>query len=103
MTNQKIMGLLTRRELLKRCVAVGAIAVAGPGLIAAPNAAWALEVASRLPDARARVRILGITDRFVDHMTSRDEQLATFGLDAEGIEKSCRTTLRASLVSPDPS
>jgi len=57
-----------------------------------------LEVASRLPDARARVRILGIPDRFVDHMTSRDEQLAAVGLDADGIERICRSALRASLV-----
>jgi 1-deoxy-D-xylulose-5-phosphate synthase len=57
-----------------------------------------LEAASRLPETRARIRILGIPDRFVDHMTSRDEQLASLGLDADGIEKSCRSALRVSLV-----
>jgi 1-deoxy-D-xylulose-5-phosphate synthase len=57
-----------------------------------------LEAASRMPDARARIRMLGISDRFVDHMTSRDEQLAACGLDADGIEKNCRSVLRASLV-----
>ncbi|MFN4142981.1 Twin-arginine translocation pathway signal [Aestuariivirga sp.] len=35
---------LTRRELLSRSVAAGALAVAGAGFIAAPDAAWALEV-----------------------------------------------------------
>lgn len=35
---------LTRRDLLKRSVAVGALTVIGTGFIAAPNAAWALEV-----------------------------------------------------------
>ncbi len=35
---------LTRRQLLKGSVAAGAIAVLGAGFIAAPNAAWALEV-----------------------------------------------------------
>ena len=35
---------LTRRELLSRAVAAGALAVSGAGFIAAPDAAWALEV-----------------------------------------------------------
>lgn len=35
---------LTRRALLARTVAAGALAVTGAGFIAAPNAAWALEV-----------------------------------------------------------
>ena len=37
---------LTRRALLSRAVAAGALAVAGPGFIAAPDAAWAVEVTS---------------------------------------------------------
>ncbi|MGB7269506.1 MAG: Twin-arginine translocation pathway signal [Albidovulum sp.] len=37
---------LTRRALLSRSVAAGALAVVGAGFIAAPNAAWALEVTS---------------------------------------------------------
>jgi 1-deoxy-D-xylulose-5-phosphate synthase len=57
-----------------------------------------LEVASRLPEARARVRVLGIPDRFVEHRSSRDEQLEDVGLDAEGIEESLVAVLRASLV-----
>lgn len=35
---------LTRRELLARSVVAGALAVSGVGFIAAPDAAWALEV-----------------------------------------------------------
>nr|WP_111301785.1 Twin-arginine translocation pathway signal [Paracoccus saliphilus] len=35
---------LTRRALLSRAVAAGALAVAGTGFIAAPDAAWAVEV-----------------------------------------------------------
>ncbi|MEY8828572.1 Twin-arginine translocation pathway signal [Sedimentitalea sp. XS_ASV28] len=35
---------LTRRALLQQSAALGAIAVSGAGFIAAPNAAWALEV-----------------------------------------------------------
>ena len=57
-----------------------------------------LEALSRSPDVKARVRVLGVPDRFVDHMTSRDEQLASLGLDADGIEKSVVACLRAALV-----
>ena len=35
---------LTRRALLARAVATGALCVTGAGFIAAPDAAWALEV-----------------------------------------------------------
>lgn len=35
---------LTRRDLLRQSVALGAIAVTGGGFIAAPDAAWAMEV-----------------------------------------------------------
>jgi 1-deoxy-D-xylulose-5-phosphate synthase len=57
-----------------------------------------LELAARLPDARARVRTLGVPDRFVEHMSSRDEQLETVGLDAASIEASVVAVQRASLV-----
>ncbi|MDU9005608.1 twin-arginine translocation signal domain-containing protein [Sedimentitalea todarodis] len=35
---------LNRRQLLQRAIAAGGVAVVGTGFIAAPNAAWALEV-----------------------------------------------------------
>ena len=35
---------LTRRALLSRAVAAGALAIVGPGFVAAPDAAWAVEV-----------------------------------------------------------
>ena len=35
---------LTRRALLSRAAAAGALAIVGPGFIAAPDAAWAVEV-----------------------------------------------------------
>ncbi len=59
-----------------------------------------LEAASRLPydHQRARIKILGIPDRFIEHMTSRDEQLAKIGLDAKGIVKSVLASRRANLV-----
>ncbi len=60
-----------------------------------------LEAASRIPKdnvARARIKILGIPDRFIVHMSSRDEQLACLGLDAAGVEKSVVALRRANLV-----
>jgi len=57
-----------------------------------------LEVASRLPETRARVRMLGVPDRFVEHMSSRDEQLAELGLDGPGIARSIANVLRATFV-----
>ena len=49
-----------------------------------------LEALNQLPNASARLRILAIPDRFVEHRSSREEQLAEIGLDAEGIERSVR-------------
>lgn len=43
MSEQVTKGL-TRRALLSRAVAVGALAVTGAGFIAAPDAAWAVQV-----------------------------------------------------------
>ena len=47
-----------------------------------------LECLARQPGPlRAQVRLLGVPDRFVEHRTTREEQLAECGLDAEGIER----------------
>ncbi len=56
------------------------------------------EFAARFPETRARVRQLGVPDRFIEHMSSREEQLRSVGLDAEGIEKSALATLRTTSV-----
>jgi 1-deoxy-D-xylulose-5-phosphate synthase len=57
-----------------------------------------LEAASRAPQSRAQVRVLGIPDRFVDHMTTRDEQLAESGIDADALERTIRNLLQPTLV-----
>lgn len=57
-----------------------------------------LEAHSRLPNARARVRVMAIGDRYVEHMTTREEQLAAAGIDAASIRSSVEQLLRASLV-----
>jgi 1-deoxy-D-xylulose-5-phosphate synthase len=53
-----------------------------------------LEAASRAPMAaetrHAQIKVLGIPDRYVDHMTSREEQLASVGLDPAGVERAVR-------------
>ena len=48
MTKMERRGL-TRRALLSRAVATGALAVTGAGFIAAPDAAWAMEVTTITP------------------------------------------------------
>ena len=56
-----------------------------------------LEAASRVPAAAdgrpAQIKVLGIPDRYVDHMTTREEQLASVGLDPAGVERSVRQLL----------
>lgn len=44
---------LTRRQLLSRGLSAGALAVVGTGFIAAPNAAWAVEVTAIAPEEMA--------------------------------------------------
>jgi 1-deoxy-D-xylulose-5-phosphate synthase len=57
-----------------------------------------LEALNQLPNATARVRVLAVPDRFVEHKSSREEQLAEVGLDADGIEQTVRTLLAPTLV-----
>ncbi|MCK6446395.1 MAG: 1-deoxy-D-xylulose-5-phosphate synthase [Planctomycetes bacterium] len=57
-----------------------------------------LEAVSRLPQVRASVRILGIPDRFLEHKTTREEQLAEAGIDADGVERAVRFALSPQLV-----
>ncbi|MCC7013591.1 MAG: 1-deoxy-D-xylulose-5-phosphate synthase [Planctomycetes bacterium] len=58
-----------------------------------------LECASRFPNVRAQLKLLAIPDRFVEHMTTREEQLAECGLDAECIERFVRSLLQPTLVT----
>jgi 1-deoxy-D-xylulose-5-phosphate synthase len=58
-----------------------------------------LEAASRAPNARAQVKLLAIPDRFIEHMTTREEQLSECGLDAESIERFVRQLAPAQRVS----
>jgi 1-deoxy-D-xylulose-5-phosphate synthase len=49
-----------------------------------------LESLNQVPNATARVRCLAVPDRFVEHRSTREEQLAELGLDADGIERAVR-------------
>jgi 1-deoxy-D-xylulose-5-phosphate synthase len=57
-----------------------------------------LETLAKLPGRRADVRVFALPDRFVEHMTTREEQLAAAGLDADGLERSLRNLLMQALV-----
>jgi 1-deoxy-D-xylulose-5-phosphate synthase len=57
-----------------------------------------LEALNQLPGGGARVRMLAIPDRFVEHRTAREEQLAELGLDADGIERAVRSLLAPAHV-----
>ncbi len=57
-----------------------------------------LECASRLPDVRARIRTLGIPDRFEEHRSTREEQLVAAGLCADSVERAVLAALRVNLV-----
>ena len=60
-----------------------------------------LEAASRVPAGErplARVKVLGIPDRFIEHKTTREEQLAEAGLDPDGVERVLQALLVGSPV-----
>jgi 1-deoxy-D-xylulose-5-phosphate synthase len=50
-----------------------------------------LEAASRLPNVRASLRVLAIPDRFIEHRTTREEQLEESGIDAAAVERAVRS------------
>ncbi|MEZ5974809.1 MAG: 1-deoxy-D-xylulose-5-phosphate synthase [Planctomycetota bacterium] len=56
-----------------------------------------LEAAARLSGASerppARIKVLGLPDRFLEHKTTVEEQLAEAGLDAPRVERTIRTLL----------
>jgi 1-deoxy-D-xylulose-5-phosphate synthase len=57
-----------------------------------------LEALNQLPNATARVKILAVPDRFIEHKTTREEQLADVGLDADGVERSVRHALQPTFI-----
>jgi 1-deoxy-D-xylulose-5-phosphate synthase len=53
-----------------------------------------LEAASRVQNARGRVKVLAIPDRYIEHMSTREEQLASVELDSDGIAAAVSVLLR---------
>jgi len=49
-----------------------------------------LEAANRLRAGAGKVRVLAVEDQFVEHASSREEQLAAQGIDQAGIERAVR-------------
>jgi hypothetical protein len=74
---------LTRRALLSRAVAAGALAVAGAGFIAAPNAAWAVEVTAITPEQMATLLQMARDIYPHDQVPDQFYAVAVKGYDAE--------------------
>jgi hypothetical protein len=72
---------MTRRQLLSRGAAVGAIAVAGPGFVAAPDAAWALETRGLQPQTMATLIQIARDIYPHDHVADRFYAAAVKGHD----------------------
>ena len=74
---------MTRRTLLNRAVAAGALAVTGVGFIAAPDAAWAMEVAVITPEQMATLLQMARDIYPHDHVADELYAVAVKGYDAE--------------------
>ena len=82
MTKHDLRGL-TRRQLLSRGLAAGALAVPGAGFIAAPTAAWALEV-TVIPPAEMATLLQMARDIYPhDKVPDQFYAVAVKGYDAE--------------------
>lgn len=82
MTMQDRKGL-TRRALLSRAAAMGALTVAGAGFIAAPDAAWAMEVTVITPEQMATLLQMARDIYPHDHVADQFYAVAVKGYDAE--------------------
>jgi hypothetical protein len=83
MTKHDLRGL-TRRQLLSRGIAAaGALAVTGAGFIAAPNAAWALEVTAITPAQMATLLQMARDIYPHDKVPDQFYAVAVKGYDAE--------------------
>lgn len=82
MTKEEKKGL-TRRALLGHAVATGALAVTGIGFIAAPDAAWALEVTAIKPEEMATLLQMARDIYPHDQVADRFYAVAVKGYDSE--------------------
>ncbi len=82
MTKHDLRGL-TRRQLLSRSLAAGALAITGAGFIAAPNAAWAMEVTVITPEQMATLLQMARDIYPHDQVADQFYAVAVKGYDAE--------------------
>jgi phosphoglycolate phosphatase-like HAD superfamily hydrolase len=82
MTKHDLRGL-TRRQLLSRSFAAGALAVTGTGFIAAPNAAWAVEVTAITPNEMATLLQMARDIYPHDQVADQYYAVAVKGYDSE--------------------
>ena len=83
MTKHDLRGL-TRRQLLSRSLsAAGALAITGAGFIAAPNAAWAVEVTVITPEQMATLLQMARDIYPHDQVPDRFYAVAVKGYDSE--------------------
>jgi hypothetical protein len=82
MHHERLKGL-TRRALLSRALATTALAVTGAGFIAAPDAAWALEVTHITADEMATLLQMARDIYPHDHVADQFYAVAVKGYDAE--------------------
>jgi hypothetical protein len=74
---------MTRRSLLSRAVAAGAMAVTGAGFVAAPNAAWAMEVTAITPEEMAALMQMARDIYPHDQVADQFYAIAVKGYDSE--------------------
>lgn len=82
MTRHDLRGL-TRRQLLSRSLSAGALAMTGAGFIAAPNAAWAMEVTVITPEQMATLLQMARDIYPHDQVPDRFYAVAVKGYDSE--------------------
>lgn len=82
MTKHELRGL-TRRQLLSRGLAAGALTITGAGFIAAPNAAWAVEVTAIKPEEMAVLLQMARDIYPHDQVADQFYAVAVKGYDAE--------------------
>jgi hypothetical protein len=85
MTKHELRGL-TRRQLLSRGLSAGALAVIGTGFIAAPNAAWAVEVTVITPEQMATLLQMARDIYPHDQVADQFYAVAVKGYDSEDMK-----------------
>ena len=86
MTRHDLRGLTRRQLLLRSLSAAGALAVTGAGFVAAPNAAWAMEVTAITPDEMATLLQMARDIYPHDQVADRFYVIAVKGYDSEDMK-----------------